>query len=98
MSRMFVSPDIYIMPAHVSARLLDPSSPHVSEGVYKSLCEAYDDVDVQIIDLPSLGLKWHFRGERRRSMMSQGLVDINTEVMQIMDPTTFARGRLMYDM
>lgn len=98
MSRMFVSPDIYIMPAHVSARLLDPPSPHVPPGAYRYLYESYDDGGVQVIDLPSLGLKWHFRGECRRSMMSQGLVDLNDEVMQIMDPTTFARGRLMYDM
>ena len=92
---MFVSPNIYIMPAHVSARLLDPSSPHVDPGVFKYL---NDNVDVHVIDVPSLGLKWHFRGECRRSLMSQGLVDINAEVMEIMDQTTFARGRLMYDM
>lgn len=87
------------MPDDVCARLLDDSSPHVPSGTYHQLYAPCDVVlPANTIDIPTLGLKWHVRGELRRRLMSQGLVYVNAEVMEIMDMTTFACSRLMYDM
>jgi hypothetical protein len=87
------------MPAHVCAQLLDHGSTHVAPGTYHQLYEPHDVVlPTNTIDLPTLGLKWHVRGELRRCLMSQGWVDFNAEVMEIMDMKTFAAARLMYDM
>lgn len=87
------------MSDHVCARLLDHGSTHVPPGTYQQLYEPCDVVlPANTIDLPTLGLKWHVRGELRRCLMSQGLVYVNAEVMEIMDMKTFAAARLMYDM
>ena len=83
----------------VCARLLDHESTHVPPGTYHQLYAPCDVVlPANTIDIPTLGLKWHVRGELRRGLMSQGLVYVNAEVMEIMDMKTFAAARLMYDM